>query len=79
MRVPLNVSLERSKQKQEPFPTPVGVLEARLQAYDEWSKQETCCLLDGQRPRDELTVEIMTIIEPQVAGRGLQRGGSWFT
>ncbi len=74
MRVPLNVSLERSKQKQEPFPTPAGVLETRLQAYDDWSKQETCYLLDGQRPREELTAEIMTIIEPQVAGRGSPRG-----
>ena len=76
MRVPLHVALERSQQKQEPFPTPADVLESRLQAYDEWPKQEAHCLLDGQRPRDELTAEIMTIVETQVAKRSSQRGVS---
>jgi thymidylate kinase len=73
MLVPLSVSLQRSQQKNEPFPTPVDVLENRLQAYRQWSAQASYRLLDGQRPLEDLTNEIMTVIDASVeSGRDSQ-------
>ncbi len=71
--VPLSVSLQRSQQKQEPFPTPVDVLANRLEAYRQWSSEDSYRLLDGQRPLDDLTNEIMSVIAaPVETGRGSQ-------
>lgn len=60
--VPVEESLKRSKQKNEPFPDPPEKLAKRLERYREISRTGPWRELDGRRTIQELASEIQTEI-----------------
>ena len=61
--IPVDESIRRSRQKNEPFSDPVEVLERRLVAYRELEKRTGWYVLDGCRPVHELAEEIWAAVE----------------
>ncbi len=58
--VPMEVSQQRSKEKNEPFPCSKEVLESRLDAYRRWAASPThWTVVDGERPREEMLLTIV--------------------
>ena len=64
MRVPVEESLRRAKQKNEPFPDPPERLALRLESYREVECSGGRVALDGLRPIDELFSEICAALPP---------------
>lgn len=52
--VPVEESLRRSRQKQEPFPTPAEQLQARAEQYQRWSRDTHWIALSGLEPPEFL-------------------------
>lgn len=60
--VPVEESLRRSQQKNEPFPDTPEVLTWRLAQYEQLAKQRAWYAFDGRRPRVEIAAEICEIV-----------------
>ena len=60
--VPVEESLKRSQQKNEPFPDTPAVLTWRLAHYEQLAKQRSWHVFDGRRPRLEIAAEICEIV-----------------
>ena len=61
--VPVSVSVERSKQKFEPFPDSPSVLSKRLELYIEKLKlNPNLIFIDGLRDKNEISQEIKKLI-----------------
>lgn len=57
--IPVDVSLQRSREKQEPFPDSEETLRRRLAAYEAILGREGRISLDGRLPREELHARVM--------------------
>jgi dTMP kinase len=58
LTIPIEESLARSQQKQEPFPTPADQLEERAAQYALWAEQPNWSWYDGLRPMKEIAASI---------------------
>lgn len=69
--IPVEESLKRSRQKNEPFPDPPDVLATRLQQYKKISEQGNWRMLDGQLPVETLSsriqAEIQSLLSPSAS------------
>lgn len=61
--VPVEESVKRSQQKNEPFPDSPEVLTWRLARYQQLAKQRAWQMIDGRRPLFEIAAEIQQIVE----------------
>ena len=69
--IPVSESRHRSQLKQEPFPSSAEELAQRLQVYELLAQAGQWQVLDGQRPVDDLAVEVLAGVQAKraVAGR----------
>ena len=64
--IPAEESLRRSKLRERGFQDPEAVVRKRLEQYELVAEQFKCPVLDGQRPVDDLAVEIQSSVEALV-------------
>jgi dTMP kinase len=63
MLIPVEEALKRSEQKDEPFPDSPEILTKRLGMYKELLDDKNWNILDGLKPKEELTFEIKQIVD----------------
>lgn len=62
LSIPVDVSVHRSRLKDEPFPTPPELLAWRTEIYDIAAQRDSLLVLDGERPADQLASEILATL-----------------
>lgn len=62
MLVPLEESLRRSRQKNEPFPDGEERLAERLRSYKKWTADQYWNVLDGRRSAEDIAEEVESIV-----------------
>lgn len=63
MLIPVEESIKRSGQKDEPFPDSPEILTKRLNKYQKLLNDKNWIVLDGLKSREELTFEIKQILD----------------
>lgn len=64
--VPVEESLRRSQQKQEPFPDSPETLARRLSEYQAMAEHRNWRAMDGRRPVDDLATEIWAAVAEEI-------------